>query len=269
MKAALFVNDSYFAYLLAQPVLERFQRDIGLVVLSTRNTASPSRVRSIGSKTSREYFLYRSVVHCLSGFLGAIRGKSVEAAARRYGIRTMASPDFKASLPALRAAGPFDVGLAFNCDQKLDAELLALCSHGILNVHASKLPQDAGISPVLWAFARGDKTVWSTIYKMDTGIDTGPVLEQLEFAVAPEDTAFSLYQRVCADSGKVLAETLSRYLRGELAARPQPETSGRTYWSWPDDRHQQMMRASGRRFLRARDLLDALAGRNAAEAAVR
>ena len=261
MKAVLFVNDSYFAYLLAEPVLERFHDAVGLIVLSTRNTGSPTRVLSIGSRTSMQYFLYRSMVHCLSTFVGKVRGKSVAAAARRYGIRVMASTDFQASLPAIQTAGPFDVGLAFNCDQKLDEPLLGLCRHGILNVHASKLPNDAGISPVLWAFARGDKTVWSTIYRMDTGIDTGPLLEQLEFPVQPEDTAFSLYEKVCSESGKALADALSRYLRGELEARPQPQNGKRTYWSWPNARHQEMMRASGRRFLRTRDVVQTLAGR--------
>jgi hypothetical protein len=259
MRAALFVNDSYFAYLLAEPVLRQFHHEIALVVLSTRNTGSASRLRSIYSRTSVQYFLYRSTVQCISGLLAKLRAKSVGTAARRLGIRVLHSTDFKTSLTEIRAAGPFDVGLAFNCDQKLDAPLLQLCRLGILNVHASKLPNDAGISPVLWAFARGDKSVWSTIYRMDSGIDTGPILEQREIAVEPRDTAFRLYQRVCAQSGAALAGVLAAYVRGELQPRPQPAFAGRTYWSWPDVRHQQMMRASGRKFLRARDLLHTLA----------
>lgn len=259
MRAVLFVNDSYFAYLLAEPVLRQFHDQIALVVRSTRNTGSASRLRSIYSRTSLQYFLYRSTVQCVSGVLSGFRGKSVAAAARRYGIPVWDSPDFKASLSAIAAAGPFDVGLAFNCDQKLDQPMLELCRQGILNVHASKLPNDAGISPVLWAFARGDKSVWSTIYRMDSGIDTGPILEQHEILVQPGESAFSLYKRVCAQSGLALAGVLTRYIRGEVHPRPQLQNVARTYWSWPDARHREMMRTSGRRFLRAKDVLQTLA----------
>ncbi|GEM_PF-1993105 len=258
MRLILFVNDSYFAYLLAEPVLRRFHREIGLVVLSTRNTGSASRLRSIYARTSIQYFAYRSTVQCVSAALGKIRGKSVAAAARRHGLPVLASPDFRSSLPEIAAAGPFDVGLAFNCDQKLDERLLALCARGVLNVHASKLPDDAGISPVLWAFARGDRSVWSTIYRMDAGIDSGPILEQREIAVRAKDTAFSLYERVCSESGAALAALIKPYVRGELQPRPQQISGSRTYWSWPDVRHRQMMRASRRKFLRVRDLLQSL-----------
>jgi folate-dependent phosphoribosylglycinamide formyltransferase PurN len=258
MKTVFFVNDSYFAFLLAEPVLKRFHDVVSLIVMSTRNTGSPSRIRSICSKTSAQYFLYRSAVQCLSSFAGAFRGQSVVAAAKQYGIPLLRSSNFKADLPSIAASGPFDVGLAFNCDQVINQPLLDLCSRGVLNVHASKLPNDAGISPVLWAFARGDSTVWSTIYRMDEGIDTGPILQQIEMPVQPGDTAFSLYEKVCARSGAALADVLTPYLHGDLEARPQERNGSRTYWSWPDGQHQRMMRASGRRFMRPKDIVRTL-----------
>lgn len=223
--------------------------------MSGRNKTSLARMRSIGSKASPQYFLYRSTVHGFSLLLGATRGQSVAAAARRYRIPTCQASDFRAGMADIARCGPFDVGLAFNCDQKIDERLLGLCHRGVLNVHASKLPQDAGISPVLWAFARGDKTVWSTIYQMDSGVDTGPILEQTEMRVEPDDTAFSLYERVCAQSGAALARVLPRYLGGNLEPRPQQRSESRSYWSWPDTRHQRLMKESGRKYLRARDLV--------------
>jgi len=255
MKLVLFVNDSYFAFLLAEPVLRRYHDQVSLIVLSGKNKTSLARMRSIGSKASPQYFLYRSTVQGFSLLLGATRGHSVAAAARRYGIPTLHASDFRASMADIERSGPFDVGLAFNCDQKIDERLLGLCSRGVLNVHASKLPHDAGISPVLWAFARGDETVWSTIYKMDAGVDTGPILEQIEMRVQAEDTAFSLYERVCAQSGAALASALTRYLGGDLEPLPQQRNGTRSYWSWPDARHQRLMKESGRKYLRIRDIV--------------
>jgi formyl transferase-like protein len=258
MKILFLVNDSYFAYLMAEPVIRRYHDMVSLVVLSNKNKGSLSRLWSIYSRSSVHYFLYRSIVQAVSWLVGAFKEQSVARAARSYNIPILGSDDFRTSLESIAAFGPFDVGLAFNCDQKIGDRLLALCGRGVVNVHASKLPDDAGISPVLWAFARGDQSVWSTIYRMDSGIDTGPILAQFEIPVEPGETAFGLYKKVCAESGAALADVLTKYVYGDLKARPQQRNTRRSYFSWPDAGHQAQMRANKRKYLRIGDVLKAL-----------
>ena len=57
--------------------------------------------------------------------------------------------------------------------------LLDIPKFGWINVHFSLLPRWRGAAPVQWAILSGDKQTGITVFKLDKGMDTGPVyLEQ-------------------------------------------------------------------------------------------
>ncbi|MFA6866538.1 MAG: methionyl-tRNA formyltransferase [Clostridia bacterium] len=60
--------------------------------------------------------------------------------------------------------------------QILRQNILDICPHGIINVHASLLPKYRGSSPVQWALINGEKTVGVTIMQTEIGIDTGDII---------------------------------------------------------------------------------------------
>jgi len=258
MKIILFVNDSFFSYLLARPLIDKYHADIALVVLSTRVQSSLSQVVKIFRKSSLEYFCYRSTIQAFSMLNGFMKRKTVDSLSRRHGITRIRSQRLKKNIENISEAGPFDIGFAFNFDQIIGSEIFGLCENGIINIHASKLPNDKGISPVLWAFARGDEEIWSSIYKMDEGIDTGPIAEQIRIPVDKDSTAFSLYKKVCIESGKRLVHVLEKIKKGECTYRQQVNTGGETYWSWPDDYHAKLLKRSNRRLISISDALTIL-----------
>jgi methionyl-tRNA formyltransferase len=145
------------------------------------------------------------------------------------------------------------VGVALNFDQILSAEVLNAFASGVINCHASRLPRDRGISPALWAFARGDPSIWVSIYRMDSGLDTGPLLEQFEVELTADDTAFSAYKRVCERGGEKLAEAVDACLHGRAKTTPQEGMRSRAL-SWPDHEFDAALRTSKRRLLRPRDI---------------
>src|SRR5437879_1774281 len=61
-RLVFFVNDSYFAFLLAEQVLMRYHDGVALIVFSTKNKGSPARMWSIFRQANVHYFLYRSAV---------------------------------------------------------------------------------------------------------------------------------------------------------------------------------------------------------------
>lgn len=248
MRLILFVNDSYFSYLLAKPVLEKFHDQIEAVVFSTKIKESPSNILSIYQRTHWRYFVYRLTVELINR-LNNLRGQnSVRALATKHNLKIISTSNV-AKCEELQLKLPSDMGIAFNYDQILRGKLLSAFAHGVLNVHSSRLPKDKGISPVLWAFARGDSSIWSTIYRMDEGIDSGPIFRQLEIPVESRDTACSLYKRVCFQSGRELAVVVERIHKGEEQPQPQPEDLEAKTWSWPDQDHRQMMVNSKRKFM--------------------
>lgn len=97
--------------------------------------------------------------------------------------------------------------------------LLALAPHGAINVHASLLPRWRGAAPIQRALLAGDAETGVTIMKMDEGLDTGPILLQEAVAIAPEDTAGTLHDRLAALGARLLLVALAH----APSPRPQDE----------------------------------------------
>lgn len=89
--------------------------------------------------------------------------------------------------------------------------LLALPPRGCLNVHASLLPRWRGAAPIQRALLAGDTTTGITIMRMDEGLDTGPVLMQEAIAIAPDDTAGSLHDKLADLGARLLVRALEAW----------------------------------------------------------
>ncbi|HBX69729.1 MAG TPA: methionyl-tRNA formyltransferase [Chloroflexi bacterium] len=127
------------------------------------------------------------------------------------------------AMAQLRAWNP-DLIVVAAFGQILKPEVLDLPPHGCLNVHASLLPRWRGAAPINAAILHGDMETGITLMKMDVGLDTGPMIVSRTIPILPEDTAGSLFEKLAALGGELLAETLPVYLRGELVPQPQDDT---------------------------------------------
>lgn len=110
----------------------------------------------------------------------------------------------------------------------LPPEVLALPTHGTLNLHASLLPRWRGAAPIHAAILHGDPETGVTIMQTDRGLDTGPIVAQARCAIEPDDTAETLTPRLAQLAADLLIEILARWLAGEIEAQPQPH-EGVTY----------------------------------------
>ena len=112
--------------------------------------------------------------------------------------------------------------------QILPQTILDLPPHGCLNVHTSLLPKYRGAAPIQWAIADGNSETGVTIMKMDTGLDTGPVLSIRRTPILPADDSQTLHDRLAQLGAELLVETIPDYVAGKIQPQPQPAT-GSTY----------------------------------------
>jgi len=101
-------------------------------------------------------------------------------------------------------------------------ELLGLPRHGWINLHFSLLPAWRGAAPVNAAIAAGDEITGATTFRLDEGLDTGPVFGTLTEEIRPRDTAGELLGRLAEAGAGLLLATLDGLAAGELVAVPQP-----------------------------------------------
>lgn len=152
----------------------------------------------------------------------------VKEAAARLGIE-IAQPETRAEIEAaLRAGGPFDVGVVVAYGRILSPEALDTPRLGMINVHFSLLPRWRGAAPVARALMAGDPMTGVAIMKLDEGLDTGPILTAQAVDILADENAGDLTGRLADLGSRLLRDALTSYLVGELVPVPQTD-EGATY----------------------------------------
>ncbi len=110
----------------------------------------------------------------------------------------------------------------------LTPEILATPKYGCINIHTSLLPRWRGAAPIQRAIEEGDNETGITIMQMDSGLDTGPILEQFVCSISPNDTAKTLHDRLAIMSAKKINESLFKIVKHQTNAIKQ-DNSKATY----------------------------------------
>ncbi len=124
------------------------------------------------------------------------------------------------SVEHLRELAP-DVMVVVGYGQIIPQAIIDIPKHGIINVHASLLPELRGAAPIQWAVARGFATTGVATMKIDAGLDTGDVLGSWETTVGGDETAPELGVRLAQAGADLLVQTLSDLESGIAVPIPQ------------------------------------------------
>ena len=96
---------------------------------------------------------------------------------------------------------------------------------GMVNLHFSLLPRWRGAAPVERAILSGDDTTGVTLMQMEAGLDTGPILAAWETSIGWNEDGGSLSEWLAFGGAELLATHLGALASGELAPRPQDEST--------------------------------------------
>jgi methionyl-tRNA formyltransferase len=94
--------------------------------------------------------------------------------------------------------------------------------HGWINLHFSLLPAWRGAAPVQHAIMAGDEITGASTFRLEAGLDTGPVFGTVTEPIGPRDTAGDLLGRLAVSGAGLLVATLDGIAAGTLVAEPQP-----------------------------------------------
>lgn len=82
-----------------------------------------------------------------------------------------------------------------------------------VNSHPSLLPAFPGAHAVRDALAYGVKVTGATLFVVDAGVDTGPIVDQVTVAVRDDDDEASLHERIKHAERRLLVDVVGRMLR--------------------------------------------------------
>lgn len=104
----------------------------------------------------------------------------------------------------------------------LKPELLAVPTHGWVNLHFSLLPAWRGAAPVQASIAAGDQITGATTFLIEPALDSGPVYGVVTERITARDTAGALLGRLAESGAGLLESTIDGIEDGALVAVPQP-----------------------------------------------
>ena len=114
-----------------------------------------------------------------------------------------------------------ELGLVVAYGALLKRQTLGIPKRGWINIHFSLLPELRGAAPVQRAIIQGLRDTGVSIFKLDEGMDTGPILAQVPTVIEHGENAGDLLSRLTNISLTMLDECLSQLESGTEIEKPQ------------------------------------------------
>ncbi|MEV7124265.1 methionyl-tRNA formyltransferase [Kitasatospora griseola] len=99
---------------------------------------------------------------------------------------------------------------------------LEIPAHGWVNLHFSLLPAWRGAAPVQHSIMAGDEVTGASTFRIQEGLDDGPVFGVLTETVKPTDTSGDLLGRLAFAGAELLVRTMDAIEDGTARPEPQP-----------------------------------------------
>lgn len=185
--------------------------DFAVPSLEKLATQSPHQLVAVVSGTDKK-----------RGRGGALSPTPVKAKALELGLPVIHADrlrDNTALAEQLRALAPdLFVVVAFKI---LPDALLCIPRLGSVNVHASLLPKFRGAAPIHHAVMQGETETGCTIFRLDSGIDTGGIIMQVRTPIDPLENTGEVYARLMEIGSDALLEAVSLLAEGKATFTPQ------------------------------------------------
>jgi methionyl-tRNA formyltransferase len=169
-------------------------------------------------------------------FLSILTNRSVVNEIRKNNINiieTEGSINSKANLSKLEAYKP-DLLISLTANQIFKRKLIDLAPKGCLNLHSAILPKYRGLFPTFWALKNGEQKTGVSVFYVDEGIDSGPILVQKEVIIKNRNLNWLIEE--CKKVGMdAVIEALNKVLNNKVETM-ENDFEKSTYNSFPENK---------------------------------
>jgi methionyl-tRNA formyltransferase len=113
------------------------------------------------------------------------------------------------------------------------APILAAPERGVIGMHPTLLPVGRGRAAIPWAILKDLRETGVTMFTLDQGVDTGPIIAQEHLPLAPDETATSLYERIRRAHAKLMRDVWPALVADQVILTPQDDSRAT---EWPGRR---------------------------------
>lgn len=108
-------------------------------------------------------------------------------------------------------------------------ELLETPNNGCIGMHPTLLPKGRGRAAIPWAILKDLDKTGVTAFKIDEGVDTGPIIDFIEIPISSNETSTTLYKKVNESHIKLMKNVWRAIINKKLKLTTQEESEA-TYW---------------------------------------
>lgn len=149
------------------------------------------------------------------------------------------------NLEKIRAYRP-DLLVSIAGNQIFKRKLLDLATHGCINLHTALLPKYRGLMPSFWVLKNGETHTGVSVFFVDEGIDSGPILVQKSVKIGSMSQAqlIDVTKKMGMDA---VLESIEKIHAGNPSLL-ENDAARMTYFSFPTRADVRAFLASGKRF---------------------
>ncbi len=184
-----------------------------LVFAGTPEVALPSLETLIASE--HEVMAVITQPPAKSGRRRELQRSPVHEFAQSLGIEILHPASVREIDSVLRALQP-DAIPVVAYGQLIPEGMLGIPALGWINLHFSLLPQWRGAAPVQHSIWHGDSITGATTFRIDQGMDSGPILGHVTQTIDPKDTSGVLLDRLGGTGSNLLRQTLDALEAGMI-----------------------------------------------------
>lgn len=97
------------------------------------------------------------------------------------------------------------------------------------NIHFSLLPKYKGMHTTAWPIINGESVTGVTLHKIDNGIDTGKVIDQLSFSIKDNDNAEKVFLNYINFGVKIFKSNIKKILNNKYKSINQSKKNSSYY----------------------------------------
>jgi len=192
------------------------------------------------------FFLYYGMNYLISKISSSNKVEKVLQEHNIPIIKLQKSVNHKDSLEIISSYKP-DILLSIAGNQIFKSQLINLPPKGTLNLHTALLPKYRGLMPTFWVMKNDENYTGVSVFFVDEGIDSGPILVQKKVKINKNWSQRDLIKETKKIGMDAIIEAIEKIDSGKYDLIPNPKEES-TYFSFPTRKDVKKFLAKGKKF---------------------
>jgi methionyl-tRNA formyltransferase len=189
-------------------------------------------------------------VHYILQYVKGLLGKDVKGVMEAYGIETVKLTNrinHSDSLKVIQNYKP-DLLISLAGNEIFKQPLFKSAKYGVINLHSALLPKYRGLMPSFWVMRHNEKKTGVSVFFVDEGIDSGPIIVQKELSILDMTQAELIWELKYLGADAIIEACNLISEHGKNTPTIANDNKDMTYYSRPAKEDVKSFKSLGKKF---------------------